>query len=333
MTLGEKIKYYREKQKMGQQDLAELSHISVSAIRKYESGLRVPKEAQLEKLAVALHISPSVLKDTSFKKFTDLLPYLYEIGVWGDIQFVGEKDADGHYQRDTLSVRFQNSDIMDFLGKWAEKKDEVNTIKSAASEISDETTRELMLSRADEIEKEVESTLVSERITKDIYWEFKIPDLYPTRELKNKTKKLETYADFLNVLISLCRSSIVFECNGIYEKIWDAKVILTFDAESLELKNLSLFGEDCFGRFLYYFESITKFGVPTESFAFQQGDRTYYRYIIKDRILASGIDIIKGFKDYIRQEHPDEDFYDREAFENKTKDAIGYYDIPIEVQP
>lgn len=128
MTLGEKIKYYREKQKMGQQDLAELSHISVSAIRKYESGLRVPKEAQLEKLAVALHISPSVLKDTSFKKFTDLLPYLYEIGV-------------------------------------------------------------------------------------------------------------------------------------------------------------------------------------------------------------SGIDIIKGFKDYIRQEHPDEDFYDREAFENKTKDAIGYYDVPIEVQP
>lgn len=332
MTLGEKIKYYREKQKMGQENLAELSHISVSAIRKYESGLRVPKDAQLEKLAVALHISPSALRDTAFSSFTDLLPYLYEIGVWGDIQFTGEKNSDGNYDPDTLSVHFQNRDIMDFLAKWAEKKDEINAIKSAASEITDETTRELMLTRAGEIEKEVESVLVSERITQDVYWEFKIPDLSPSWELKSKTKKLETYADFLNMLITLCRTNIKFECNGIYERIWEAKAIFTFEAESLEIKNLSISGEEAFGQFLYYFDSLSKFKIPTERFAFQQGEKIYYRYIVKERTIASGISIANEFKAFFEQDLKEEDYEDYIDLEHKIEDDISLYDFPIDVQ-
>lgn len=57
MTIGEIIKYYRTDSNMTQKTLAEISGISESAIRKYEKGERVPKVAQIQKIADALNVS------------------------------------------------------------------------------------------------------------------------------------------------------------------------------------------------------------------------------------------------------------------------------------
>lgn len=164
MTIGEKIKYYRKEQKMKQETLAELSHISVSSIRKYESGERIPKDLQMKKIAMALRISPTALLDIHFENFTELLPYLYEICKWGNISFDGLKDDNGKYIQDQLTIKFNQMDICRFFKEWADKKEECNQIIQVASSITNSKTKELMLQRVSEFESEIELSLVQTRL-------------------------------------------------------------------------------------------------------------------------------------------------------------------------
>lgn len=321
MTIGEKIRYFRENQKMGQEHLAALSHISVSAIRKYESGERIPKESQIEKLAIALHVNPSALVDFHFEKFSELLPYLYEIGRWGDIQFSGEKDAEGHYTEDSLTIRFTNPDIMNFLKDWADKKEECTQIQAAAQTITDQKAQDLMLNRIAEIEKDIESELVSKRISNDIYTEFLVPDNYPSKAIIESTAPLQTYADFLHMLNDLARTNIQIEFFGIFERIWDARAIITMDADSLEKEKMSSWAEDCYARFLYYFMELKKKKISTETFGYQENGKRYYRYIIKDRTLASAMSIIQEVMTASWESFSDEEkaTFDKEICERINK--------------
>ena len=326
MTLGEKIKYYRETQKIGQEHLAALSHISVSAIRKYESGERIPKDSQIEKIAYALHISPVSLQDIHFDNFMDLLPYLYEISKIGQISFDGEKDSDGKYIEDTLSIRFADPEYKAFFKEWAEKKDECDKIKAAAEQLSDPTTKELMMNRVKDIENEIESTLVSGRIIDNIYSESEIPANYPSKRIRESTPPLEKYSDLLNVLYTLARTSIKFECYGIFERIWEPQAIFTFEADSLIKEKMSGFAEDAYAQFLFYFDEIKKYNVPTEAFAFQQGITHYYRYIIKDRTLASSLKTIEKAINADFESFSDEE---RSDFEMQLEDEFKIYNVPI----
>lgn len=328
MNLGEKIKYYREVQKMGQENLAALSHISVSAIRKYESGERIPKDSQIEKIAIALHISPIALRDIHFENFTELLPYLYEISKWGGISFDGPKDDNGKYIEDSLNLRFGQQEIRHFFKEWADKKEECSQILEAASSITDSTTKELMLQRVKEIENEIESSLVSDKITNNIYREFDIPTNYASKRIKENTQPLKTYADYLNILNTLARTGIKWECCGIFERIWDAKAIFTFEADSLDKDKMSGYSEDAYAKFLFYFGEIKKFKIKTNAFAYQQGSITYYRYVIEDRVLATSLSIIQEIID-TKSENLDDD--ERSIFEDTIIDRIKMFNIPIEM--
>ena len=57
MTIGEKIKFYRNKKKMTQKDLAAKCGVVESAIRNYELGIRTPDQEKLERIADALGIN------------------------------------------------------------------------------------------------------------------------------------------------------------------------------------------------------------------------------------------------------------------------------------
>lgn len=64
MTLGERIRYCREKRGMTQQQLAEASGIHPVSIRKYETDRMEPQSKQLRRLAEALNISYASLSGT-----------------------------------------------------------------------------------------------------------------------------------------------------------------------------------------------------------------------------------------------------------------------------
>lgn len=60
-TIGERIKQLRLQKGVTQQELASKTGINDANIRKYESGRQNPKLETIEKIALALDVSPSVL--------------------------------------------------------------------------------------------------------------------------------------------------------------------------------------------------------------------------------------------------------------------------------
>ena len=63
MTLGEKIRYYREQLGITQGKLAELTGIHPVSIQKYETNKMQPQPTQIERIATALGISYNALND------------------------------------------------------------------------------------------------------------------------------------------------------------------------------------------------------------------------------------------------------------------------------
>lgn len=61
MSEGERILYFRTKQKKSRRELSGLSGVSESAIKQYETGKRQPKTEQLKRIADALGVNVGVL--------------------------------------------------------------------------------------------------------------------------------------------------------------------------------------------------------------------------------------------------------------------------------
>lgn len=65
MILGEKIKFYRNKLNLSQEELAKKCNLSRNAIYNYEKNKRTPTISVLITISKALNISPTDLLDTS----------------------------------------------------------------------------------------------------------------------------------------------------------------------------------------------------------------------------------------------------------------------------
>jgi transcriptional regulator with XRE-family HTH domain len=111
MNISEKIKYFRTAHKMSQEKLSELSGISFSTIRKYESGERKPKADQLLKLADALGISINTLLDLDIKTVSDLLSLIFKMDEQLDMKMEVTKDDTGIYDASSIRLSFSNDTV------------------------------------------------------------------------------------------------------------------------------------------------------------------------------------------------------------------------------
>ena len=69
MSIGNKIKQYREKRKMTQKDIAEILEVEAGTISKYESGMIEPNIESLKRLAATFHITVDELLKDDEEKF------------------------------------------------------------------------------------------------------------------------------------------------------------------------------------------------------------------------------------------------------------------------
>jgi transcriptional regulator with XRE-family HTH domain len=111
MNISEKIKYFRTAHKMSQEKLSELSGISFSTIRKYESGERKPKADQLLKIADALGISINTLLDFDIKTVSDLLSLIFKMDEQLDMKMEVAKDDTGIYDASSIRLSFSNDTV------------------------------------------------------------------------------------------------------------------------------------------------------------------------------------------------------------------------------
>ena len=81
MSIGSKIKFFRQQKRMTQQELGEAVGFSKPSagvrIAQYESGIRTPKDFTLEEIANALLVSPEALKAPEIKSVGDLMQVLF----------------------------------------------------------------------------------------------------------------------------------------------------------------------------------------------------------------------------------------------------------------
>lgn len=130
---GERIRAYREFRGLNQLQLAELSGINVSTIRKYELGLRNPKPDQLAKIASALGLNLSVFMDFNINTAGDVLSLLFAID--DSVELSLKETPDG------IAFQFDNYYLQDLISKWCVFKETYNRELKEILKISDENTR------------------------------------------------------------------------------------------------------------------------------------------------------------------------------------------------
>jgi transcriptional regulator with XRE-family HTH domain len=111
MNIGEKIKYFRTLHKISGEKLSELSGISISTIRKYETGERKPKSDQLLKISEALGISINTFMDFDIKTVSDLLSLIFKMDEQLDLHLEAKQDNQGVYDPNSLKLSFGNETV------------------------------------------------------------------------------------------------------------------------------------------------------------------------------------------------------------------------------
>lgn len=132
MTTGEKIKFYRKQMGLSQKALGEIAGgIHEVTIRKYESGLRNPKPAQLKKIANAMGISVFMFLDLDITTVSDVLSLIFEMDEFSQMTIEGKRNSQGEYDPKTLRIHFNNDTINERLALWAKSKDVEKKLKSS----------------------------------------------------------------------------------------------------------------------------------------------------------------------------------------------------------
>ena len=122
MTVGEKIKYYRNIRGISQEMLGNLSGINPATIKKYEYGIRNPKPDQLLKITNALGISINLFMDFDIETVSDVLSLLFKLDEQVDMKFEAEKDDNGEFIPSTVKLSFQNAAINQKLCTYLKAK-------------------------------------------------------------------------------------------------------------------------------------------------------------------------------------------------------------------
>ena len=77
MTIGQKIKKYREAKNLTQKQVALRAGMSEPAIRNYELGNRTPSAKQIEKIALSLDVSPFAISNPDLESYVGVIHALF----------------------------------------------------------------------------------------------------------------------------------------------------------------------------------------------------------------------------------------------------------------
>ena len=136
MTVGEKIKYYRNIRGISQEMLGNLSGINPATIKKYEYGIRNPKPDQLLKITNALGISINLFMDFDIETVSDVLSLLFKLDEQVDMKFEVEKDDNGEFIPSTVKLSFQNAAINQKLCTYLKAKQIKENLETSKEKLS-----------------------------------------------------------------------------------------------------------------------------------------------------------------------------------------------------
>lgn len=164
MTIGEKIKTFRNIRGISQNTLGKLAGIDGTTIRKYELGSRNPKPDQLLKISNALGISINVFTDFDIETASDVLTLLFKMDENVDMEINGDKDEDGNLIPETIQIRFKHPAINDRLAKFAKAKKLQENLLASKDAFPNEEVFQQEVSQMNETCEQIKQHLVDTNI-------------------------------------------------------------------------------------------------------------------------------------------------------------------------
>lgn len=164
MTVGEKIKYYRNIRGISQEMLGNLSGINPATIKKYEYGIRNPKPDQLLKITNALDISINLFMDFDIETVSDVLSLLFKLDEQVDMNFDAEKDENGEFIPSTVKLSFQNAAINKKLCTYLKAKQIKENLENTKEKFDDENSYKETVTEIDENIEEIKNHLVDDNM-------------------------------------------------------------------------------------------------------------------------------------------------------------------------
>lgn len=164
MTIGEKIKYYRNIRGISQEMLGNLSGINPATIKKYEYGIRNPKPDQLLKITNALGISINLFMDFDIETVSDVLSLLFKLDEQVDMNFDAEKDENGEFIPSTVKLSFQNAAINKKLCTYLKAKQIKENLENTKEKFDDENSYKETVTEIDENIEEIKNHLVDDNM-------------------------------------------------------------------------------------------------------------------------------------------------------------------------
>lgn len=126
MTLGDKIKQARNMRGLTQKELGTLVNLPTFRIGQYETGIRKPKEAQLEEIASVLGVNIEYFRERSIDTYIDAMHALFELEKLYDMKMIKlDKDS----VNEQFALIFDDSVLNKYINQWAKQKE--NSILSA----------------------------------------------------------------------------------------------------------------------------------------------------------------------------------------------------------
>ena len=162
MTVGEKIKYYRNIRGISQEMLGKLSGINSSTIKKYEYGIRNPKPDQLLKITNALGISINLFMDFDIETVSDVLSLLFKLDEQIDMKFEAEKDENGEFIPSTLKLSFQNAAINNKLCTYLKTKQIKENLENAKEKLNTEDDYTQTINETEKYIEDIKNHLVDD---------------------------------------------------------------------------------------------------------------------------------------------------------------------------
>ncbi|KAF5030406.1 helix-turn-helix protein [anaerobic digester metagenome] len=167
MTIGEKIKYFREKIGLTQNTLAAAAQLHPVSIRKYETNKMQPQPPQIKKIADVLNISPNTLiglenSNLRLETVGDFMSILCMLLETKQLTIEGDRKEDGFLKPDTLYIQVNNPFIKNQLVNWERMNYLYNQIVTGKEDVSDDVFNAILTQVTETKEK---ITLETQRST------------------------------------------------------------------------------------------------------------------------------------------------------------------------
>ncbi len=231
MTIGNKIRLFRDLRGYTQAELGQKVGLPGDRIRQYENDVRTPKADMLKAIADALDVDVEALSDINIQNEADIMHVLFELE---DKHTIDIERIDGK-----TAIVFDNDDIRNtilntYLNYWYDKRQVFSLDKYSDNKdprvIEYKSWRGRFSSNETDFEKSILQNL------KDIYADER------AKLTKAKTKHCETVADLIRAFCKVAPDLLIdaaeASATGIYGFVFNADKLLDPDAYSSDFAYL-----------------------------------------------------------------------------------------------